>query len=200
MVKSISYDQNEILQWIIDLYLDGKPFELDPTYSKGRLYKSGIPEPSIKSDLMPQVDDCLCIDATDMPWDDESIRSVIFDPPFIGGASPTGNPTSRIQIQFGAYKNITQLYEFYQKAIREIYRILVPNGILVFKCQDVIEGRKQHWSHIEIYNMATGLFYGEDLFILLAKTRLFNWKKQFHARKYHCYFWVFRKLSNEKLG
>jgi hypothetical protein len=40
-------------------------------------------------------------------------------------------------------------------------------------------------------------WYPKDLFILLAKNRLIaNWQKanQKHARRYHCYYWVFKKL------
>ena len=40
-------------------------------------------------------------------------------------------------------------------------------------------------------------FYPLDLFVLLAKQRMNSfggkWRNQEHARKYHSYFWVFRK-------
>ena len=36
-------------------------------------------------------------------------------------------------------------------------------------------------------------FYPKDLFILLAKTRLNDGRKQQHARKFHSYFWIFEK-------
>ena len=39
IIKSISYEQDEILQWIIDLYCHNG-FQLDPTYSKGNFYKT----------------------------------------------------------------------------------------------------------------------------------------------------------------
>ena len=35
VIKSISYNQHEILYNIMQLYNNGKPFECDMTYSKG---------------------------------------------------------------------------------------------------------------------------------------------------------------------
>lgn len=40
-------------------------------------------------------------------------------------------------------------------------------------------------------------FYPKDMFILLAKSRLNDGRKQQHARKYHSYFWVFKKSKNK---
>jgi len=196
MIKSISYNQGEILKWITELYLDGKPFDLDPTYSKGMFYKkTGIQEPLIKSDIAPQVDDCLEIDVANMPWPDNSIESCIFDPPFMPWM-PVKRPPGRMKSRFSYYTNLTELRAMYLLSIQEIYRILIPTGILVFKCQDLVDSGKQVWHHIEIYQdaMEAG-FTAEDLFVLLASSRMNNWKRQLHARKYHCYFWVFRKLK-----
>ena len=50
--------------------------------------------------------------------------------------------------------------------------------------------------HCHVYNWATRAgFEPLDLFVLLARNRLVaNWQRnQKHARKYHSYFWVFRK-------
>ena len=32
LIKSISYDQDELLQWIISLYVEAGRFEVDPTF------------------------------------------------------------------------------------------------------------------------------------------------------------------------
>lgn len=41
MIKTTSYDQQEIINNIIKLHNDGAAFCLDPTYSKGKFYLSG---------------------------------------------------------------------------------------------------------------------------------------------------------------
>jgi hypothetical protein len=38
MIKSISFDEQKILQWILQLHCKTS-IELDPTYSKGNFYK-----------------------------------------------------------------------------------------------------------------------------------------------------------------
>ena len=48
-IKTISYNQSEILAWIMRLYNDWKPFECDLTYSVGNFYKQ-IPQPHYKYD------------------------------------------------------------------------------------------------------------------------------------------------------
>jgi len=73
---------------------------------------------------------------------------------------------------------------------------------LIFKCQDKISSTKQYMSHVFIANQAIDAgFYPKDLFVLIANKRLCaDWqvKNQKHARKYHCYFWVFEK-SNRRI-
>ena len=34
MVKSISYDQSEIIKWILDLHVENHKIDCDPTYDK----------------------------------------------------------------------------------------------------------------------------------------------------------------------
>ena len=81
--------------------------------------------------------------------------------------------------------------------LTEAYRVLKPDGILIFKCQDKVSSGKQYMSHVYIMNEAVRIgFYPKDLFVLLAKSRLVaDWQKQkqAHARKWHAYFLVFQK-------
>jgi len=200
IIKSISYDQDEILNWIIKLYCPNG-FELDPTYSKGYFYKN-IQQPKYKFDLKPQTEDTIQADCRKLLLENNSISTIMFDPPFLAGI-PADNkePTGIIKKRFGYFKNIQHdLWDFYYDSLGEFYRILKPNGILVFKCQDTVDGGKQCLSHIEIVNMANEIgFYPKDLFILLAKTRIIgsNSNIQQHARKYHSYFLIFKKQESK---
>jgi len=198
LVKSISYSQDEILKWIIQLYCPNG-FDLDPTYSKGVFYKN-IPGPRLKFDLNPQVEGCQRADCTTLPLGSNSVSSIVFDPPFVGGSCKGGKP-GIIKSRFGYYQNIqTALWGMYHKALLEFHRILKPNGFLIFKCQDTIDSSTQYLSHVEIINKAVSSgFYAKDLFILLAKSRLMspNMKIQQHARKFHSYFLVFEKKQSK---
>lgn len=189
MIQSISYSQDEILQNIITLHCPGG-FELDPTYGSGNFYKK-IPRPKFCFDLYPKFDFVQQADCRDIPVEKCSISSIIFDPPFIH--APGRN--SIMGKQFGGYKSQAEIYELYWRSMRCFDKILGPKGILVFKCQDIIESGKQVMNHCLVYNMALAMDWKVlDLFILLSKNRIkgFNHKRQLHARKFHSYFWVFR--------
>lgn len=203
MIKSINYSQEEIIQNIIDLYLGGRDIECDPTYSKGVFYKGKIKRPALTFDIAPQDKKTSQADCRRLPFGNEIIDSIMFDPPFIVGGTKTApsvlNPIKGSNIthkRFSSFSSPRELFNFYDDSIREFSRILKKKGVLIFKCQDQVSGGKQYMIHNHVYNAAkTHGFEAEDLFILLAKSRMTSgkWTRQLHARKYHCYFWVFIK-------
>lgn len=79
MVKSISYNEEEIINWILKLHCK-TPIELDPTYSKGNFYKGNIIKPKYKFDLYPQIDGVECANAEHLPLENHSINTIMFDP------------------------------------------------------------------------------------------------------------------------
>jgi len=195
IISTIHNNQEELIKSIINLYCP-QGIECDPTYSKGVFYKN-ILAPKYKFDIAPQTEDTIKVDCRNLPLTDNMINSIMFDPPFVGGSRKNGKP-GIIKTRFGYYKNIPSLWKFYSEALVEFYRILFPEGILVFKCQDTVESGKQWMSHCFIMNKAIEIgFYPRDLFILIANNRLIspNMLNQKHARKYHSYFWVFEKTK-----
>ena len=165
------------------------------TYSLGNFYKDGrVPMPRYEFDLSPQMADVVEADSRRIPLDNEAVSSVVFDPPFI--ASTTPSQAGIIKQRFSCMSTIVCLWEYYRDSLKELHRILKPHGILIFKCQDVVHGRRNWFSHCEIMQQAVAVgFYPRDLFILVAKNRIIrdNLKEQQHARKFHSYFWVFEK-------
>ena len=208
VIKSISYDQSEIIKDILKLHVPNGRIDCDPTYSIGAFYNgTGIEPPVLKFDISPQADGVIEADARCLPLENESVSCVMFDPPFLAtkGKSFSDYHTwmekrgNKINLRFGVYPDEQSLHQFYADAIVEIYRILKSNGILIFKCQDKVSGGKQYMSHVFVMNKAveTG-FYPKDLFVLLAKNRLIaDWqvRNQKTARKFHSYFEFFQKSS-----
>src|SRR6187549_1042815 len=88
VIKSISYSQEDIIRDIINLHLDGKDIECDPTYSKGVFYKN-INRPVHTFDLTPQDSKTIGASCTDLPLMDKSIGSIMFDPPFVISQGPS---------------------------------------------------------------------------------------------------------------
>lgn len=198
IIKSISFDEGEILRSIQELHCP-KWFELDPCYSVGRFYKHfGIPEPKYKFDIEPQTKGVIKSNANNLPFENSSVGSILFDPPFLSTSGHVyDNPVEGSNIiaeRFSAFKTMQDLWSWYNECIIEFKRILQPNGVLVFKNQDTVSGAKQYFSHCHIMNIAVkNGFYPKDLFILLAKNRIIggNHHLQYHARKFHCYYWIF---------
>lgn len=202
MITSISYDQSEILHAISQLHLNGQCIQMDATFSKGVFYKK-FPLPQYRYDLVPVTQGVIACDCRNLPHENASINSIIFDPPFLATSGPSlkeNNNSNVTAKRFSVYKSEKALWEFYQSSMQEFSRILKPKGILIFKCQDKVSSGKQYFLHSDIYQYAKTLkFYPLDLFILLAKSRITAaWQmNQKHCRKFHAYFWVFKKMKEK---
>lgn len=205
LVKSISYDQTEIINNILFLHVPNHKIDVDITYSTGMFYKDGIvKQPDLKFDINPQADDVVRADSRNLPLQDSSLDCIMFDPPFLAttGKSLSENKNNNIiNKRFGVYPSEIELHQFYVDTLKECYRVLRQDGILIFKCQDKISSGKQYMSHVFIVNEAEKIgYYTKDLFILLAKNRIVaDWqvKNQKNARKFHSYFIVFQKCKKK---
>ena len=227
VVKSIGYNQHEILYNIMQLHNNGKPFDCDPTYSIGNFYgkfnitkdngetlEIEIPQPNYKFDVCPQVDGVEKIEPLGhFPLEDNSINSICVDLPFVISCGPSMNTpdyddngnkvkNNLISRRFAAYYPVAELLKSYKHFLKECYRVLKEDGILVWKTQGTITGSKFLVSPYYSRMIAESLgFDSLDEFILLAKNRLISGKvnKQQHARSFHSYFLVFKKSLSKKI-
>lgn len=175
----------------------GGVIECDVTCGRGMFYRYTLEPPRLMFDIAPRRRGVVAADVRWLPLSDAAVGSVMFDPPFLYGAFTARRRDSTMAKKYSTVPGqIKDLVEFYVEAMAEIYRVLHPGGILYFKCQDIVDGRHNAFVHVMIHDMARAVgFRPRDLFILLAKSRpiQYNLYKQVHARKYHCYFWVFEK-------
>lgn len=199
MIKTISDNNHDMIKNIMTLY-GIEQFDLDCTYSTGNFWKDII-EPKYKSDLEPVNDTIIQANSENLPFKDNSMKSIMYDPPFvIAGKTYKTNikGSSVIAKRFSAFESFEDLKVNYYKSLKELYRILDKDGYLVFKCQDTVSGGKNYMSHRMIMNMAEDLGYHcRDFFVLTSKVRMNSmggrWSKQIHGRKYHSFFIVFQK-------
>lgn len=196
IISSIGYDEQEIIRNILKLHTNGV-IDCDPTYSKGNFYKKGLPKPKYIFDKFPQTEDTVQACSENLPLESESISTLMFDPPFvIGGALYKDNKegSSIISKRFANFKSFDELKSMYSLSMQEFYRVLRPRGAVIFKCQDVVVSGLNHFTHSWLLQEGVRIgFYPKDMFILLAKNRLLDGRKQKHCRKFHCYYIVFTK-------
>ena len=201
MVKSVYTSNYDAITNIMHLY-NIERFDLDCTYSKGSFWKD-LPGPVYKTDLIPANDTVVKANSENLPFEDGSMNTIMYDPPFVvAGASYKNNKagSSIIAKRFEGYTNYKELTENYYNTLKELYRVCQKGGYVVMKCQDTVSGGKNHFTHCLIMNMAMEIgFYPRDMFILHNKVRINSfgtkWTKQEHARKYHSYYWVFEKVK-----
>ena len=220
VIKNINTDQHRILADIMHLYNNDEGFELDPTFSKGNYYgdfnwinENGekeiytIPQPKYKMDVYPLAEDVQKLEIMgDFPLEDESVKSVNIDLPFVISVGPSmgnGNKKSNITSnRFSAFYPVSNLVETYYHFLKEAYRVLKEDGILVWKCQRTITGGKTLNSPEMSWLFAESLgFDCVDAFYLEGKTRLISGKvkHQEHSRSYVSIFYVFKKSHRKKI-
>jgi hypothetical protein len=198
-IQSVSYDQDYIIKSIMEL-CGIRWFDADLTYGNGGFWKN-LPEPLFKFDLDPQTHDTQMASSVNVPMNDGSLESVMFDPPFLTYIKSGREHNSVMGKRFSGYWRYEELEEHYRGTISEAHRLLSKKGIFVIKCQDIIHNHKMHCTHANIIKWSEGLFRLKDLFILAAKTRMpipqtegAKKKVQKHARIHHSYFMVMERL------
>lgn len=191
---------------ILRLYVRQGATVADVTYGKGVFWRNVDPDlyKLFASDLKDG------IDCRDLPYDDESLDCVVFDPPYMH--TPGGTAHSKHQSYEDYYRNnrtqgvATKKYheavlELYFSAAREAYRVLRPEAVYIVKCQDEVCANRQRLTHVEIINeLSCNGFVAEDLFVVMRtnKPGVSRMLKQLHARKNHSYFLIFRKSDGKK--
>lgn len=198
--KSVYENQSDILRAIVALHChDG--FEADITYGNGAFYKE-IASPSLRFDIDPQAPGVVQASSDCLPLANASIGSIVFDPPFLTyvRAGREGNGNMIMAKRFSGYWTYGELESHYRATLKECARVLKKNGVMVFKCQDIIHNHRMHCTHANVIGWAEehGLQL-LDLFILPAGRRLPAPNRkgtQKHARIFHSYFLVLRKAKN----
>lgn len=157
-------------------------------------------------------------DSRCLPYASNFLDALVFDPPYMhtpGGTAHNGHQNFeayyanniesddlRANEGFTTPKYHEAVLDLYFRTAREAWRVLREEGIFIVKCQDEICTNRQRLTHIEITNEFEKYgFVVEDLFVLVRSgkpgvSRLKS--RQYHARKNHSYFMVYRKPKAKK--
>jgi len=194
IIKSISNSQDEILYNILRLYIHTETYDCDLTASIGVFYRGIIPLPQNLYDKYPQMENVRSLDeAFKLP--NECFHSIVLDLPFIVKDEVSAQ-TSMVSQRFTSFLTMQELYDTNDTMLNLAYRLLKKKGYLIMKTMDIKYSGKQYWIGNYVQNKAQEIgFRLEDMFILMSKTKVLStgWHNQHSARKYHSYFFVFKK-------
>lgn len=185
---SCNYDQSEILRSIIMMHNAGYPFHCDPCYNAGSMHQ-GLPSPILKFDLHPRVNSCIKATYHNLPLDACSVRSFVVDPPFLIGEDTI------MAARYGSFPDLCTLQLDYFKLCAELTRCIRRNGLLVFKCQDLILDRRKYFVSRLVVNLLQAEGWNQiDEYIKLNKQRPQspNNAPVHGSRGFHSKFLVFR--------
>ena len=192
LIKSVNTNQHEILRDILTLHIPFKQFDCDLTASTLNFYKKGIPTPKYLFDRYPKSEQIQQLEEIEK-LSDNIFNSIVVDLPFIVRVE-NNNTNSMIHDRFNSFATIEELYQANNYVIEQSARLLNTEGVLIMKTMDVNSSSRQYF----ISNYVINKCYEFDLelidtFILVAKQKLMKKHiNQKFARKYHCYFFVFK--------
>lgn len=198
-------DNSEVFPQLLKLHVPKGSRVADITYGRGVFWRK-VPEHDyrvLKSDL--KLGQCW----STLPYDDESVDAVVFDPPYMEGLY---RKTSEALAGSGTHKEFQKAYsngslqkpggrkyhdavlEAYLSVMPQVKRVLTKGGKFIVKCQDEVSANRQKLTHVElIWALEKRGFYCKDLFIVVRRNApvISRLLKQEHARKNHSYFLVF---------
>jgi len=225
IVSSYTTGNSEVFANILKLHIPKSSIIADVTYGKGVFWQK-VPvsqyqllfsdlDAKVRIDPIHQVEVKTGVDSRLLPFEDNFLDCMVFDPPYMEGLFrpsvnhlagagthsafrhhySNGKATKHENNQPKWHDAVVNLY---LKAGREAYRVIKPKGIFIVKCQDEVSANKQRLTHVEIISAYESLgFYTKDLFVVTRVNQpgVSRLKTQVHARKNHSYFLIFQKIK-----
>jgi len=125
---------------------------VDMTYGEGNFWTRYRPTNLIGHDKFKGDG----VDFCDLPYDDVSLPTIVFDPPYISTGNRATSTTDDLYDRFGigdlsGYASVRALIDL---GLAECSRVLAPKGHLLVKCMDYTESGRKHWSTFDTYATA----------------------------------------------
>jgi hypothetical protein len=192
---------DQIFSCVLSLHVKPGSVVADVTYGKGVFWRL-VPEGRYR---ILATDINMGVDCRNLSYKDRSIDCVVLDPPYMHTPGGTAHFNHQNYEEYYANNRVDNgnskkyheaVLELYYQAAKEAARVLKQKGIFIVKCADEVCANRQRLTHVELINEFEKYgFIVEDLFVVMRNNRpgVSRIKQQFHARKNHSYFLVFRK-------
>jgi SAM-dependent methyltransferase len=192
-------EDSELIERMLDFYPRRKPKRiLDATVNGGRFWR-GSTRPVTGMDIDPRHCPDVVANNAAMPFLDGVIDVVVYDPPHIPNQGKDRQKDFNTRFGLVERSSKENHYTFshtFPPFLREAYRVLIPEGILLAKITDYVHHHRYQWAHIELINAAHDVgFLACDCIVKVRKGPIIDpkWKTAHHSRRQHCYWLIFRK-------
>jgi SAM-dependent methyltransferase len=189
----------ELIERLLKLYPRRPPkLILDATVNGGRFWR-GNKRKVIGLDIEISHRPTLVADNTKMPFKGGFFDVLVYDPPHIPNQGRDKQKDFTVRFGLGSHSPKEMGYTFthtFPPFVKEAYRVLKPEGILLCKIADYVHHHRYQWAHVELIQAARGAgFQPCDCIIKIRKGPIIDprWKVAHHTRRQHCYWLVFRK-------
>lgn len=192
-------DDSELLEKMLSFYSRKKPEKiLDATVNRGRFWR-GSRRPVTGMDIDPRFKPDVVGDNTKMPFEASSFDVVVYDPPHIPNQGKDNEKDFNDRFGLVIKSPKENGYSFshtFPPFLREAFRVLRAEGILLCKIADYVHHHRYQWAHIEFVNAARKAgFMPCDCIVKIRNAPIIDpkWKTAHHSRRQHCYWLIFRK-------
>ena len=192
-------EDNELLEWMLDFYPHIAPKRiLDATVNGGRFWR-GSKRKIIGLDIARTHRPSIVGDNAMMPFKKSAFGVVVYDPPHIPNQGRDKQKDFNTRFGLGQRSPKEHGYNFahlYPPFVKEAFRVLKPDGILLCKIADYIHNHQYQWAHVDFIQAAISAgFCACDCIIKVRKGPIVDpkWTTAHHSRRRHCYWLVFRK-------
>ncbi len=171
---------------------------LDATVNGGRFWR-GSKRKVVGLDIELSHRPTLVANNTLMPFRNALFDVVVYDPPHIPNQGKDQQKDFNVRFGLGGRSPKEKGYTFthtYPPFVREAYRVLKSEGVLLAKITDYVHHHRYQWAHVELVQAAKDAgFQPCDCIIKIRRGPIIDpkWKVAHHTRRQHCYWLVFRK-------
>lgn len=195
-------EDGELIERLLEFYPYREPgLILDATVNGARFWRESD-RPVIGIDIDARHRPDICADHSTMPFRNGAFDVVVYDPPHIPNQGRDKSKDFTTRFGLGARASKETGYNFahtYPPFLREAWRVLIDDGVLLCKITDYIHNHRYQWAHVDLIRSAQEIgFTACDCIIKVRKGPIIDpkWKVAHHSRRQHCYWLIFRKSDS----
>ncbi len=201
--SSVWYGEEDaaLLERLLRFYPHKRPRRiLDATINGGRFWR-GSTRRVVGLDIEKTHKPAIVGDNGSMPFCADAFDVVVYDPPHIPNQGRDNLKDFNTRFGLGVRSPKEHGYNFthtYPPFLREAWRVLRDDGILLCKLADYVHNHRYQWAHVDFILAARTVgFSACDCIVKVRKGPIVDpkWKRAHHSRRQHCYWLVFRKSS-----